>query len=208
MNRYGIIFASVGVTIAAIVAVYIISYMNSDFDAQALDFDYTINSKIAEKLEDKGISMSLAVKISTPSGIKKYCMFFEDAVKQGQIQYCTSTELLDQGDNFVGNIHMIGTVQSPKLVIVVLEIPFGETDNVIPIFDTVIDVTVCDCWEQESPGGFADVSDWINALNEFHRHANVGITTKSSVIALEDEKIQSELTTTHTGKLWKLFVAK
>jgi hypothetical protein len=32
----------------------------------------------------------------------------------------------------------------------------------------MIESTVCECWEDESPGGFESVSDWIDAANSHH----------------------------------------
>lgn len=198
--------------IAAIISAAVIAFLSlsptQTIDPLTLDFDYSINAQIASGLSEKEISMSSPIKIITPTAIEKYCTFFDDPIKQSQVQYCSSTELLDQNDDFLGNIHMIGTPDLPKFVLVILEIPFGETKNVAAVFDTVIDITVCECWESKAPGGFLSVSLWVDGLNEFQRGADTGITTKSSVISLDGKKIQMELGLVDEGKLWKLFVAK
>lgn len=232
-----LLFASVGIGIAVCVAGLVAffpygggsgaggdDYGDSDNGAQnpdplALDFDYSINSDIAARLSEDGIAMSSPIEILEPSAIERYCTFFADAQRQAQVEHCTSTEILDARGAFLGNIHMIGTAQLPKLVIVVLEVSSGgggdgdgvTRDAVVQIFDAVIDTAVCRCWEQQAPGGFSDVSAWADGLGAFHRDAPPGITTKSSVIALDGKKIQAELTGSSGGggkEIWKLFVAK
>ena len=210
MNVRNLIFISVAIS-ALVVALLLIpdntTYL-SNFEPPTLDFDYSINADIAAALSGKDISMSSAIKISKPSGIEKYCTFFDDPERQSHIQYCTSTELRDKNGDFLGNIHMVGTVERPKLVIVIMEVPLDEIQNVVAVFDAVIDTTVCQCWKQESPGGFPDVTSWVDALNQFHRNANAGKVAKSGVITLDDKKIQMELVGNKDGQLWKLFVAK
>jgi len=172
-----------------------------------LGFDYSMNARLSGALAADGVLMSPPVKASKAFTIQKYCTFFDDPQKQSQIQYCTSTELQDAGGRFLGNIHMVGTPENPRLVITMLEARPGETDTVSAVFDTVIDNTVCECWEDAAPDGFSTVSEWVAAMADFHRQASEQVTAKSDVLTMHGVRIQSELTPIEGAHVWKLFVA-
>ena len=180
------------------------------FDPPTLDFDYSINSVLSERFAQSGIDMPSPIEISTPNGIAKYCTFFTDKQKQKHVEYCTSTELVIEDNatsQFLGNIHMAGdSNNNPKLVIVILDLPLTDSDRVASIFDTVIDITVCDCWELVPPNEFATIHEWVKALKETHRKDT---TTKSKIVSLNDLQLQIEMTATDSdASLWKLFVTK
>jgi len=212
MNVRALILAAIGAGVAISAGVIAYSLIpgpdSAQFDPPALDFDYSMNFQLKDALSDVGVSMSSPLKVSKAFAIQKYCTFFDDPQKQGQVEYCTSTELLDEDGHFLGNVHMVGTPENPKLVITILEASFGEVDRVATVFDTVIDNTVCGCWEEQSPGGFAATSDWVEALKEFHQQAVSQTTTRSSVLTLGDLNLQAEVTSIEGALVWKLFVAK
>lgn len=202
MNKQIMIFIPIG--IAVLITGAILYMQTADTPADSLD--YSMAADIDAMLLERGIEMSTPIRLSERSQVEEFCTFFDDA-RQDLIEYCASTELLDQNEDFLGNIHMVGTAQSPGLVIAILEVASTDTANVVAVFETVVQVTVCACWEQESPGGFGTVASWIGGIEEFHEDAEPGITTKSSIITLEDKRIQMETTDTQEGRLWKLFVA-
>jgi len=212
MNVRALILAAIGAGVAisaGAIAYYLIPEPDSaQFDPLALDFDYSMNSQLKDALSEVRVSMSSPLKVSKAPAIQKYCTFFDDPRKQGQVEYCTSTELLDEDGRFLGNVHMVGTPENPKLVITILEASFDETGRVAAVFDTVIDSTVCGCWEEQSPGGFSSAPDWVDALKEFHRQAVSQTTTRSSVLTLDGLKLQTEVTSTEGALVWKLFVAR
>jgi len=212
MSVRALILAAIGAGAAVSAGVVAYSLIpepdSAQFDPLALDFDYAMNSQLKDALSGVRVSMSSPLKVSQASAIQKYCTFFDDPRKQGQVEYCTSTELLDENGRFLGNVHMVGTPENPKLVITILEASFGEAGRVAAVFDTVIDNTVCDCWEEHSPGGFHSASDWVAALKEFHRQAVHQTTTKSSVLTLDGLKLQTEVTSVEGALVWKLFVAR
>ncbi len=202
------LIAAAGAGVAIFIGVAALSLTSGpgvEFDP--LDFDYSMNSQISEALAGHDISMSSPVRASQAFAVQKYCTFFDDPKKQSQVQYCTSTELLDENGHFLGNVHMVGTPENPKLVITILEASFEEISRVSTAFDVVIDNTVCECWEDLSPGGFPSVHDWTAALGDFHRQATFQNTTKSAVLTLDGLKIQSEVTSIEGAYVWKLFVA-
>ena len=206
------IYFPVGIGIVIISIVLIISLdtdEKTNFEPTlALDFTYEDgNSNIKKTLEGTGISMSSPIKLSTPGNVEKFCSFFTDEDIQKLVEYCTSTELLDADGNFLGNIHMVGTRDLPKLVLVVIQTdPFmNNLPEIKSVFGSVIENLVCSCWEELKPSGIENIDEWIDRHREFHLDA---IRTHSkSNLNLEGKQLQIEITTNTEGYLWKLFVA-
>ncbi len=179
-------------------------------DSFGLGFTYEkANSELKRNLELYNISMSSPIEIQETIGIEKYCSFFSDPAKQKLVEYCTSTEILDFESTFLGNIHIVGAVQQPKLVIAVLQADqqMSQLDDVTVIFETVIETFVCDCWEYEKPGDYDTIGDWVKALREFHATEDRP-HSKSSPITIDEKRMQIELTTNDDGYLWKLLVGR
>lgn len=206
------IYFPIGIGIVIISIVLIISLDTNEkttFEPTlALDFTYEDgNSNIKKTLEGTGISMSSPIKLSTPDDVEKFCSFFTDEDIQKLVEYCTSTELLDKDGNFLGNIHMVGTRDLPKLVLVVIQTdPFmNNLPEIKSVFGSVIENLVCSCWEELNPSGIENIDEWIDRHREFHLDA---IRTHSkSNLNLEGKQLQIEITTNTEGYLWKLFVA-
>ena len=71
--------------------------------------------------------MSSPLKLTTKSNVNEFCTFFENEALQNQVEYCTSTELIDSEGNYLGNIHMVGNSRMPKIVLAVIQSdPFWE----------------------------------------------------------------------------------
>lgn len=204
----------VGIGIAATIVLVSIVLMPKGPEPEvirpsSLDFTYSLmNSNLKEDLSTFSISMSSPVIIKNKNSIDEYCNFFDEKTKQDLIQYCTSTELKDKNGKFLGNIHMVGSADSPKLVIVIIQSdPFlNQITDIKTVFDLTIDSTICDCWEDYSPDGFSSVSDWIDGLKEFHT-GGVKPHSKSKVLELDGKTLQIELTTNQDGYLWKLLIS-
>lgn len=204
----------VGIGIAATIVLVSIVLMPKSPEPEvirpsSLDFTYSLmNSNLKEDLSTFSISMSSPVIIKNKNSIDEYCNFFDDKTKQDLIQYCTSTELKDKNGKFLGNIHMVGSADSPKLVIVIIQSdPFlNQITDIKTVFDLTIDSTICDCWEDYSPDRFSSVSDWIDGLKEFHT-SGVKPHSKSKVLELDGKTLQIELTTNQDGYLWKLLIS-
>jgi len=180
-----------------------------DMDSLALDFTYEeANSELKENLNLYGISMSSMIEIRDPN-IETYCSFFSDPAKQKLVEYCTSTEIIDLESRFLGNIHMVGSTEKPRLVLTILQAnpQMNQIENIKTIFETVTETLVCDCWEDEKPGDYDTIKDWIEDMRNFHTRGDKS-TSKSSPIRLDEKIIQIELTTNDDGYLWKLLVAR
>lgn len=174
-----------------------------------LEFTYTdANSKLKENLSSHGILMSSAVKLSTPEDIQKFCSFFGDDSNQKQVEYCTSTELRNSKGEFLGNIHLVGSKQMPKVILALIQTdPFMKNiDDIKSVYGVVIEDLVCDCWEEIKPGQIQTVGSWIDKQREFHT-SDIKPTSKSN-LSLEGYKLQMELTTNLEGYLWKLIISK
>ena len=172
------------------------------------DFTYDSNFQIKEQLEHHEILMSNPLKIQGDL-ISQHCNFFKDSQIQNKIEYCTSTELRDSSGTFVGNIHMVGNTDMPQLAMAIIQTdPFlTEKEQVIFVFDTMIQTLVCDCWQEKKPGGFESVSAWIDTAQKHHLEAK-RTTSKSEITGLAQKEIVLEITTNAEGYLWKLLVDK
>jgi len=211
MNKIILISIISGITMIAIVAgILILTSVNSSSekpDSEILSVSYVeTNKDMQSQLALQNISMSSALKLNGFS-IKTYCTFFADESIQNAIKYCTSTELLDSDGRYLGNIHMVGVSNSPKYVIGVIQADpiTSQLDDIKIIYQTMIESVVCDCWDEEMPGGFDSVSDWIDAAHSHHLEAK-RTTSKSEINGLAQKDLLLEITTNTEGYLWKFIV--
>jgi hypothetical protein len=167
----------------------------------------TLNGLIKAKLESQQIQMSSPIKLSKQDDLQKYCSFFTDPTKQDLVQYCTSTELKDINDAFLGNIHMVGSPDEPKIILALVQVnqTMGQIDSVKTIFDATIRSVVCDCWEQQKPGGLENIGQWVDGLQQFHQSDNKP-HSKSNELILDGKTIQMELSQNKDGFLWQFFI--
>ena len=172
----------------------------------AIDLSYGSNSILKSSLAAKGISMSNPLKFSG-SSIAKYCTFFGDAEKQKSIEYCTSTELKDSNGKFFGNIHMVGSTDSPNAVLGIIQTdPFMTgLDSVKITYQTMVESLVCDCWQDKTPGNLESVSAWIDAVKSHHLEAKK-TTSNSDISGLAQKHLFLEVTTNTDGYLWKFII--
>ncbi len=211
MQKKNFIYIGIGVAIIAIIIP--ISMMSSETQPETvaiseLGITYTeANSKLTKNLEQLGIFMSSPIELVNKNSIEKYCSFFSDEYKQEQVEYCTSTEILDSEGQFLGNIHMVGSRSMPKIILVVVQTnPFMQNiDQIKLVFDAAIDELVCNCWEDFDPSDIDTVSDWVDKQREFHL-SDVRPTSTSN-LELKDKSLQLELTTNTEGYLWKLLIS-
>lgn len=165
-----------------------------------------VNMEIKQALAEREISMSSPIKLLNPSDIKQYCSFFADPTLQNLVRYCTSTELTGKDGEFLGNIHAVGELEVPQVVMVLVQVPFmSEVGVVKTIFEATIDGHVCQCWEDVAPDGFSNLGDWIEGLEQFHR-SDIKPHSKSKQIELNQKVLQLEITTNKDGDLWHLFI--
>ena len=208
-------FLYIGISVAVLALAVSLSFSLFNNDAELiteslpeLKFTYLeSNAKLKESLALHGISMSSPVKLSTIKDIEKFCSFFADKNKQDQVDYCTSTELRDSDGEFLGNIHMVGSRNMPKIVLVLIQTdPFmQDLDEIKSVYDVVIETLVCNCWEDVKPSEIETVSDWVDRQKDFHT-SDVKPTSKSN-LSIMGMSLQMELTTNTEGYLWKLLIS-
>jgi len=213
------VYAGAGAAAVAVAAILVffqfnagptVTVPNDPLAAYTLDFPYeTINSDLKGQLITQGINMSKPIKLSTPGDITSHCNFLANQTKQAMIEYCTSTEIRDEHGNFLGNLNMIGSPIAPVLVIATaLSDPnFENYKDIKTLFGDVMNETVCQCWAKEKPGGYATLSDMMDALRAFQLKGKQPNSTTHAV-PLGGKHFEIELTTNAQGYLWKLLVAK
>jgi len=178
--------------------------------AYTLEISYeTVNSDLKNTLIQQQINMSSPLRFSTQANINQYCNFLTNQTKQAMIEYCTSTELKDFHNNFLGNINMVGSVTAPVLVITALQSDpvFSNYNNIKTVFSDVINETVCQCWDKEKPGGYATLGALMDAQRDFHLKGNQPFSTTHG-IPLGGVHFEVDITTNTQGYVWKLLVAK
>ncbi len=212
------IFLYIGISIVSISIVVSVSLILNDSDKKfnalslpELEFTYDAsNLKLKEKLAIFDISMSSPIKLINRNFLEEICTFFKNEELQNQVEYCTSTELKDSEGNFMGNIHMVGTRQLPKIVLVVIQTnPFIEDpenlDELKTVYNVVIKELVCDCWHEVQPDNIETVSEWIDKERDFHMKTKK--TTTNTNLNLSGNQLKIELTTNTEGYLWKLLIS-
>ena len=209
------IFLYIGISIVSISIVASVSLILNDEDKKfntlslpELEFTYDdSNSKLKEKLEFFDISMSKPIKLINRNYLEEFCTFFENKDLQNQVDYCTSTELRDSEGKYLGNIHMVGSRQMPKIILALIQTgPFMQNlDDVKTVYTVVIEDLVCDCWNEVQPGDIETVARWVDKQRDFHT-SNTKPTSKSN-LSLSGMQLQMELTTNTEGYLWKLLIS-
>ena len=209
------IFLYIGISIVSISIVVSVSLILNDEDKKfntlslpELEFTYDdSNSKLKEKLEFFDISMSKPIKLINRNYLEEFCTFFENEDLQNQVDYCTSTELRDSEGKYLGNIHMVGSRQMPKIILALIQTgPFMQNlDDVKTVYNVVIEDLVCDCWKEVQPGDIETVAGWVDKQRDFHT-SDTKATSKSN-LSLSGMQLQMELTTNTEGYLWKLLIS-
>ena len=174
-----------------------------------LDFSYEeANSGLKSSLASQQINMSNPLKFNTPTTINQYCNFLTDSKKQSLVTYCTSAELKDK-QGFLGDINMVGSTDAPGLLIVAIQSNpmLTNYDSVKMVFGTVINYTICQCWEKEKPKSYPTLSSMVDSFRDFHINGKKP-DSRTTPIPLGNKHFEMELTTNGNGYLWKLLVGK
>ena len=208
MNKKIIAPAIVGAAIVIIaISALIPGEKESEVNLETLSVSYTqTNKNLQTALDIHKIPMSSPLKLNGFS-IEQYCTFFSDEQLQNSISYCTSTELLDERGQYLGNIHMVGAPSNPWYVIGVIQADptTSQLEEIKTVYQTMIEHIVCNCWEDEKPGGFDTVADWIDAAHTHHLEAK-RITSKSEISGLGQKDLLLEITTNTEGYMWKFII--
>ena len=212
MNKLILIPILLGIVL--IVSVSLLSISENPSQPQSIPiyemgFTYYDVEKIKTSLAKQKIFMSTPAAI-TDYTIDQYCTFFDDENIQRSVEYCTTTALLDSDGEPLGNINMGGTIDGPILALAIIDAsPFlnSRENEVDFVFQTMIEILVCDCWGEKQPGGFESVSAWLNAAEGKYIESSK-TTLKSNISGLGNEKLILEITSKDESYLWTLIVLK
>ena len=208
MNKIILITALIGIVV---IFSSILLYSNPDFanDVPKIDFIYSDLDKIQKILVTNNISMSTPAPI-TDHTVDQYCTFFDGENIQKFVQYCLTTALVDSDGKPLGNLNMGGNPVTPTMALAIIEASpsvDSKKDDVALVFETMIETLVCDCWQEQQPGGFASVSEWLNAAqNEYDKSDQT--TLKSKINGLAQKQLVLEITATDKSYFWTLIVIK
>ncbi|MEJ2261210.1 MAG: hypothetical protein P8X83_06110 [Nitrosopumilaceae archaeon] len=206
MNKKALIPVGIGI-VAIMISVSLMIPQKDEVRPESLSISYVdTNKELQSALDLQQIRMSSPLKLNGFS-IEQYCTFFSDDNLQNSIEYCTSTELLDSEGRYLGNIHMVGSPSEPWYVIGVIQAnpTISQIDEIKHVFKIMLETTVCECWDEEKPGGFETVSEWIDAAKSHHLEAK-RITSKSEINGIAQKNILLEITTNTEGYLWKFII--
>lgn len=174
-----------------------------------IDFTYSDIDTLKEILATKNIYMSSPTEI-TDYTVDQYCTFFDDENKQNFVKYCTTTAILDSNGKPLGNINLGGTYDDSTMALAILEVSpslNSQGDDVDFVFKSMIEVLVCDCWDNLKPGGFESVEQWLDIAEE--RYAESGKKSlKSKINGLDGKQITLEISSSEKSFLWILTVVK
>ena len=200
----------VAIGVITIISAGIVLAGNDSAEPDSNGFSFTYdgaNKDLQALLFESDIHVSSPLKLNGFS-IEKYCTFFADESIQKSIEYCTSTEILDSRGQFLGNIQMVGSTHRPEYVIAAIQTDsnMSQSQDLKTIIQTTIQTLVCQCWEEESPGGFATVNEWIDAADMHHKQGTKP-TSQSRISGLTGNNLLLEITTNNEGYLWKFVIS-
>jgi len=210
MNKLILIPILLSIAIIISISIFSISENTSQPQSKSIyEVGFTFNDvdKIKKSLSTQKIFMSSPIEI-TDNTIGKYCPYLIDI--QNPIEHCATTAITDIHGNPLGNINMGGTTDGPIMALAIIDSsPFldSKQDVVNPVFQTMIETLVCDCWEDRQPGGFESVRAWLDSAAEKYTEFPT-ITLTSKIEGLENMNLILEITSTNEKYLWTLIILK
>ncbi len=210
MNKLILISVIVGIAVIIFTSLLLISENSSVSKSKPIyEMGFTFNDvdKIKKSLSTQKIFMSSPVEI-TDYTIGQYCPSFADI--QNLLNHCATTVITDINGNSLGNINMGGTTDGPIMALAIIDSsPFldSKQDTVNYVFQTMIETLVCNCWEEEQPGGFESVSAWLDAAAEKFTESPQSTLT-SKIKGLENMNLILKIKSTNENYLWTLIILK
>jgi hypothetical protein len=210
MNKMIVIPILVGIVIAVSAFLLLSNDISSDPESPSVygsGFTYYDIEKIQNNLEGHNIIVSSPTAI-TDHTINQYCTYFEKGLPRN-VEYCTTTVVLDYEGTTLGNINIGGDVQSPVLAIANLETSSLESnpDEVFAVFEAMIETLVCDCWEEEKSEDYPTISAWVDGVQTFYIDSDKR-DIKSKIDDLAGYEILLEITSKDNSILQTLIILK
>ena len=210
MNKMIVIPILVGIVIVVSAFLLLSNDTSSAPESQLIygsGFTYYDIEKIQNNLEDHNIFVSSPTPI-TDHTISQYCTYFEKGLPRN-VEYCTTTVVLDYEGTTLGNINIGGNIQSPVLAIANIETSSLESnqDEVFAVFEVMIETLVCDCWEEEKSEDYPTISAWLEGVQTFYIDSDKR-DIKSKIDDLAGHEILLEITTKDNSILQTLIILK
>jgi len=207
MNKKTLIPILIGV---GIIPLFLLNEDSSNVSSiPKIDFIYSNIDDMQKILIAENISMSNPTVISDDT-VGQYCTYFDNENVQRFVQYCTTTALEDSDGQPLGNLNMGGNPISPSMALAILEVTpelDSKRDKIDFVFKTMIENLVCDCWEEEKPGGFESISAWLDAAESKYSESSQ-TSLKSKIGGLAQKQLILEITASEKSYLWTLIVIK
>ena len=171
-------------------------------------FLYSDTEKLKRFLSTLDVFMSEPVEIFDDT-VNHYCTYVDLEGNEKISNYCVTSALTDSNHKPFGNLNMGGDDSAvPQMVLSIVDSsPFidSKKNEVRQVFTTMIETLVCDCWEEQQPGGFESISDWLDTAED--RYVESGKTTLSSKISgLDQKQLILEITLKDSDYLWTLII--
>ena len=208
MNKKILLAILFGIGIVSAI-VFFSGNVSEDQSTPEVNFIYSNVDSMQKILIDKNIVMSSPTVI-TDNTIGQYCTFFDNDGVQRFVQYCVTTALVDSDGEPLGNLNMGGNPISPSMALAILEVSpdlGSKRDQIDFVFQTMIENLVCDCWDEQKPGGFESVSSWLDAAEAKYLESSQN-TLKSKMNGLAQKQLILEITSVGESYLWTLIVLK
>ena len=169
-------------------------------------FTYYDIELIQTTLSEQNIVVSTPTAI-TDHTITEYCTYFKNGLPQ-TVEYCTTTAVLDSEGNPLGNINLGGDVNSPVMAVANLETSSIDEnqEEVVAVFEVVIESLVCDCWEEKS-SDFESIPAWLDTARTFYVDSGER-NVKSQIDNLGNTKLLLEITSEDDSVLQTLIILK
>ena len=151
MKKLFLIPVLLGIAVVVSISIYSTSEDTSQPQSKSIyEVGFTFNDvdKIKKSLSTQKIFMSSPIEI-TDHTIEQYCPYFTDI--QNPIEHCATTAITDIHGNPLGNINMGGTTDGPIMALAIIDSSpslDSKQDVVNPVFQTMIEILVCDCWDE------------------------------------------------------------
>ena len=199
------------IIIISAIAVFLIpedTSMPSSENLYQYGFTFYDVEKIKESLSEQNIFMSTPSPI-TDHTIENYCAIRADILST--ITYCTTTAIQGPNGKSLGNISMGGTPDNPIMAIAAIDssTSFDSKSNEVEIvFETMVETLVCECWNEQQPGGFESIATGIHAAETKYAESSQTSPLKSTITGLGDETLILEITLKNDSYLWTLIILK
>jgi len=210
MNKRILILILISVLAVSLSSVYLgLIPKNQSIKTTETGFIYSDVEKIQRILATENILMSSPSVIADHT-VKQYCTFFDNEGMQQFVSYCVTTAILDSDGGPLGNINMGGNPIEPSMALAIIETNLpsdSKIDEVIFIFETMVETLVCDCWAEKQPGGFESVSAWVHAAKKQYFDSSQSTLT-SKIDGLVQKQLVLEITSSDDSYLWTLIVIR